>query len=153
MVITIFTCTKLADLGDPGLCPVVEIDSWRLHNDTSEKVLPIQWGIQEFALDNRCSTRTDPNCHCIHSRPPTFDTVLKGSFLNVEMADIRPWPVSTRKKQTFKVEYPRQRQHSEGRFQITLPLFGAFFHVTILEWCYTILKSMRIIPLPLSNNI
>ena len=126
MVITIFTCTKLADLGDTGLYPVVEIDSWRLHNDASEKILSIQWGIQEFPLENRCSTWTDPNCHCIRSRPPTFDTILKGGFLNVEMVDIRLWTVSTQKKQTFKVEYPRHRQHSEGRFQITLPLFGAF---------------------------
>ena len=48
-------------------------------------------------------------------------------FLNVEMANIHLWLVSTQKKQTFKVEYPQQRQHSEGRFQIILPLFGAFF--------------------------
>ena len=152
MVITVFTCTKLADLGDPGLYPVVETDSWRLHNDTSKKVLPIQRGIQEFPLESRCSTRRDPNCHCIRSRPLTFNTILKGGFLIIEMANICPLPVSTRKTN-------RQRQISStetalgGNISDYSPTLWYLFYVTILVWCCTILNSMCIVPLPLSNNI
>ena len=35
--ITLFTCIKSADLRDPSLYLIVEIDGWRLHNDASEK--------------------------------------------------------------------------------------------------------------------
>ena len=96
---------------------------------------------------------TDPNCHCIRSGPPTFNTILKGGFLNIEMADIRPWPVSIRKNKPSESNIRNRDSTRREDFRLLSQSLVPFFtwHYS-RDAIYTILKSMRIIPLPLSNN-
>ena len=95
--ITLFTCTKLADLRETGLYLVVETDGWRL-----QKSFLFNEAYKNFPLRISASTWTDFNCYCIRSRLPTFETILKGGFLIVEMANTCLWSVSKRKHKPSK---------------------------------------------------
>ena len=150
--ITIFTCFKLADLANPGLYLVVETDGWHLHNDASEKPLLFNEVYKNFpwrigAVLGQISTATVSAAYFSHLTPH-----WKVAFLIVKMTKTCLWPVSTQKtnrqSQISVIETVLGGKISD--YSLTL---WRLFHMIMLAWCYTILNSMYIVPIPLSNNI
>ena len=159
--ITLFTCIKLADLGDPGLYLVVETDGWRLPNDTSKK---------PFLFNEVYKTQ---NSHWDFAYfPSRIGTVLEQtSTTTVSAADfphLTPsWKVAFWLSKWLIPacnQYPHEKTNRQIRISVIETVLGgkisdysptlwSHFHVTMLVWCYTILNSMCIVSLPLSNNI